>query len=58
MHIIKNINIKLKHNKKIKKTKYQTNTIKYRKFISSNQKIKIKPNTHLIPKNQVIKKSI
>ena len=37
MHIINNLNIKLKHNKK-KKTKYQIDTIKYRKFILSNQK--------------------
>ena len=40
MHIINNLNIKLKHNKKLnfKKTKYQIDTIKYRKFISSNKK--------------------
>ena len=38
MHIINNLNIKLKHNKKFKKkTKYQIDAIKYRKFISSNQ---------------------
>ena len=43
MHIINNLNIKLKHNKKINfflkkdKTKYQIDIIKYRKFIFSNQ---------------------
>ena len=55
MHIINNLNIKLKHNKR--KTKYQIDTIKYRKFISSNQnqnQAKYSP----ILKNQAIKKLI
>ena len=60
MHIINNLNIKLKHNKKLnlkQKTKYQIDTIKYRKFISSNQnqnQAKYSPNL----KNQAIKKLI
>ena len=58
MHIINNLNIKLKHNKKLnlkQKTKYQIDTIKYQKFISSNQnQSKCSPNL----KYQAIKKLI
>ena len=58
MHIINNLNIKLKHNKKLNlKKKYQIDIIKYRKFISSNQNqnhAKYSPNL----KNKAIKKLI
>ena len=37
MHIINNLNIKLKYNKKLNLKKNQIDTIKYRKFISCNQ---------------------
>ena len=39
MHIINNLNTKLKHNKKLNFNIYiyQIDTIKYKKFISSNQ---------------------
>ena len=58
MHIINNLNIKLKHNKKLNlKKKYQIDIIKYQKFISSNQNqnhAKYSPNL----KNKAIKKLI
>ena len=55
MHTINNLNIKQKHNKKWK-TKYQIDTIKYQKFISSNQKSK-SSNQEIKPKGIKPKKT-
>ena len=59
MHIINNLNIKLKHNnKKFKKKQNIKLTIKYRKFISSNQnqnQAKYSPNLkHLAIKKLIL----
>ena len=52
MHIISNLNIKLKHNKKLKFKKKQNIKLIQLNIENSSQviKIKIKPNTHLISK--------
>ena len=61
MHIINNLNIKLKHNKKLNLNIYiyknQIDTIKYRKFISSNQnqnQVKYSPNLKHLTINKLI----